>query len=517
MTKAEAEKLLREVAALRTSKTEADQALRENAELRALVARLTEQVAKLTDRVTELLAIAQRRVRKPSPEKPPEPRPELVGDAKRAFEERPAPPARPARTKPEKKKVEPTGRKPLPQHLEADEHRLRPTQCEHCGSAALDAADELVEEKLHVVKEHQRRRVVRRSTCRCRDCGGRTTPLSLPAPYARSKVTSDWLAWFVHNKFALLSPLDRIRRDLAERGVPLAMGTLVGFVERAADLLDPIDGLHWKQLLVGSWMATDGTGLKVLVPDLPKAHNGYIELYRNRECAVFLYAAEKSSDDVVARLEPFRGTLTADAEHRFNALYTSKTIIEAGCNAHGRRKFRDAEATQPVLAAEGGAFVGAMFDEEEKAQQLGLTGEALLEHRRRRIRPIADEFDRWRAAVLPTLLPSDPLMAAVRYYKNHHDALYRFIDDPDVPIDNSATEREFQNVAKLRLNMLFAGSTEGAHRACVLLGIVATCRAVGVPVQAYLAWAFDRLGTHRKVFGLELEQMTPAAFKKTLG
>lgn len=29
--------------------------------------------------------------------------------------------------------------------------------------------------------------------------------------------------------------------------------------------------------------------------------------------------------------------------------------------------------------------------------------------------------------------------------------------DPDVPIDNSPTEREFQNVAKLRLNMLPAG------------------------------------------------------------
>ncbi len=62
-----------------------------------------------------------------------------------------------------------------------------------------------------------------------------------------------------------------------------------------------------------------------------------------------------------------------------------------------------------------------------------------------------------------------------------------------------------------------AGSTEGAHRACVLLGIIATCRAVGVPAQAYLAWAFDRLGTHRDVFGLKLEDMTPAAFKNTLG
>jgi hypothetical protein len=35
-------------------------------------------------------------------------------------------------------------------------------------------------------------------------------------------------------------------------------------------------------------------------------------------------------------------------------------------------------------------------------------------------------------------------------------------------------------------------------------------------VQAYLTWAFERLGTHRDVFGLPLEEMTPAAFKKTL-
>ena len=38
---------------------------------------------------------------------------------------------------------------------------------------------------------------------------------------------------------------------------------------------------------------------------------------------------------------------------------------------------------------------------------------------------------------------------------------FRFVDDPLVPIDNSPTEREFQNVAKLRLNMLFAGENMG--------------------------------------------------------
>ena len=177
---------------------------------------------------------------------------------------------------------------------------------------------------------------------------------------------------------------------------------------------------------------------------------------------MFQYEADKAADGVVAKLAPFRDTLTADAEHRFHAVFATGRVVEAGCNAHGRRKFHDAEATRPGLAAEGGAFIAAM-------------------------------------------------------YQRHGAALFRFFDDPDVPIDNSPTEREFQSVAKLRLNMLFAGSTEGAHRACVLLGTVATCRAVGIPVQAYLTWAFERLGTHRDVFALPVEQLTPVAFKRARG
>ncbi|MCC7108647.1 MAG: IS66 family transposase [Deltaproteobacteria bacterium] len=501
---------------------------RENAELRAqlalvtthftgVVEQLTLQLAKLNERIAELLPAAQRRRRKhataPDP-RPPAAPPVLLDDAKRAFEERPTAPEKPVDKPKEKKPRKPTGRKALPSHLQAEETNLRPDACARCGGGELDAADEVVEEKLHVVKEHLRRRVVRRTTCRCRSCGARTTPRSLPAPYERSKVTCEWLAWFVHQKFGLLTPLDRLRRDLAERKVPLAMGTLVSFIERAADILAPIDGLHWKQLLAGHWMATDGTGLKVLVPKLPEAHDGYIELYRNRDVAVFQYEPDKGGESVVSKLASFRGTLTADAEHRFNAVYESGRVVEAGCNAHGRRKFSDAEATQPKLAVEGGAFLGAMYGEEEKARALGLTGDVLREHRQQHLRPIADDFDKWLAAVQPALLPSEPLMAGVRYYRTHRDALYRFIDDPDVPIDNSPTEREFQNVAKLRLNMLFAGSSEGAHRACVLLGIVASCRAVGVPVQAYLAWAFERLGTHKDTFNLPLEELTPAAFRR---
>ena len=119
-------------------------------------------------------------------------------------------------------------------------------------------------------------------------------------------------------------------------------------------------------------------------------------------------------------------------------------------------------------------------------------------------------------AVEPTLTPTDPLAEAIRYYRNHWDALFRFVDHPEIPIDNSASEREYQHVAKMRLNSLFTGSTEGAHRAATLLGIAATCRALGVDPLAYLGWAFTRLGTHREIYGLTAAELTPAAISGTL-
>jgi hypothetical protein len=138
---------------------------------------------------------------------------------------------------------------------------------------------------------------------------------------------------------------------------------------------------------------------------------------------VFQYSPDKSGEGVLAKLARFRGTLTADAEHRFNGLYATRRVTESGCNAHGRRKFRDAEQTHPVLAKEGGAFIAAMYVAQEQAQTDGLEGAALLAHRRTHIRPIADDFAKWLVVVEPTLLPSDLLTSAVGYYRDHWAAL----------------------------------------------------------------------------------------------
>lgn len=137
---------------------------RENAELRAQLARVLVELARQSERISELLAVAQRKQRKAPVDRPPAPPPVVEGEARRAFEQRPKAPDKPAEDPPPKNKSKPTGRKPIPSHLEAEVHELRPDACADCGATALDVVDELVEDKLHVVKEHQRRRVVRRYT-----------------------------------------------------------------------------------------------------------------------------------------------------------------------------------------------------------------------------------------------------------------------------------------------------------------------------------------------------------------
>ncbi len=101
--------------------------------------------------------------------------------------------------------------------------------------------------------------------------GPHDRPLAASPPHERSKVTSAWLAWLVHMKVSMLVPLDRLHRDLASQGIELAMSTLVGVNERGADLLEAINGHHRPLRLAGAWMATDRTGLKVLVPTLKAA------------------------------------------------------------------------------------------------------------------------------------------------------------------------------------------------------------------------------------------------------
>lgn len=404
------------------------------------------------------------------------------------------------------------GRNAPPKHLPSDEEHHEVSGCGQCGGRVLKR-DVLEKSVYTVVPSYVRRRVIRRERVVCADpaCGQATTATMPPMPCDRALYDCAFIAWIVTMKFAYLMPLDRIQALLASQGVHIAMGTLVHLVERATELADAVDGEHMKQLRAGKYLCFDGTGLKVLVPGQDKAWDGYFEVFTRDELTVFQFDLTKHADELRDRLSRVAGVLVTDAESRNKAGAPGATF--AHCNAHVVRRFREAVRVQPELAKEGLAFLDALYHIEKTARKKGLTGEALTAARQEG-RPTLERFKRWLHEVANgDLPPSDPVRKIAEYYRRHWDGLTRFMDDPDLPIDNNQAEREFQRHAKLRLASLFAGSIEGAHRWATLLGVVRTAQKHELDVQAYLTWLFERRGTHRARFGMRARDLTPAAYK----
>ncbi len=482
------------------------------AELTAAVVRLTEQVAKLLGR----------RTKKPVPSPKARPAHDATlhtapssGDLDPVLAGRPKPPEIPAEPEKVRGPVSPSGRTRVPEHLVTDSESHRPGRCDQCGGEDLRIVGEEITHQLDTIREHLRRREIVRKRCRCNGCNT-TTLADMPAmPWNKSKFTANMLAHIAYTKMGLHVPLDRMRRDFELRGVKLAISTLVSVMAKTGDLLAAIDKVNWDELVAGSWMNVDGSGIDVVVQNEGVAR-GIFDVFTRDDLAVYTFSASKNGTDFAARLAKFKGTLVADAESRMNETYASGRITEAGCNSHGIRKFDEAESEYPQLAEEGRQFVAAMFYWEDKGRENGISADALLEWRREHIAPIAADFRRWIDVVRETLVPGTPLRKAVNYYYNHWDALMRFLGDPKIPMHNNAAERLFRSLDTGRHNWLFAGNEDSAHNLAVLMGLVATCRLQGIDPQNYLAWAIERRGTWRTRYGLAPKELTPAAYKRWL-
>lgn len=437
------------------------------------------------------------------------------------------------------------GRKPKADHLERDTTESRPDVCAHCNGSKLVARDELVSEEYDYVRAHVRVRRTIRAVCVCTDCLRRTVPELPPMPFDRVSCTFAMMAWLCFAKCGLFLPLDRIMRDLAAQGVTIPSATLTRWWQRGADLLLPVAAVLRASLLTTTHIRTDGTGLCVVnlrrkgkpVKGAERvgetdaegwllergAVHGQILVFGNDEYAVYWFTDTKEGHHALDFLtigideqgNPIRwkGTLTADALNAHDCLFEDGDRIEAGCNAHGFRKFRDDADKAPLLASKAMGFIGGLYDVEAEAKRKKLEGAELLAYRKARAGPIAERFKRWLDEHVDDLLDTNPVRKAIRYYLNHWAALTRFLSDPKVELDNNWSERALRKVALLRNNSLYAGGRDGAIRLCTLFTLINTCRLIGVDPYSYLVWAMTRVVPHSTNRGLTPADVTPQAYK----
>ncbi len=334
------------------------------------------------------------------------------------------------------------------------------------------------------------------------------------------------LAFIVTSKFADYLPLYRLEDIFERQGFEISRATQSIWCGDVADLVQPLYLLMASEVRESHVVATDETTMPMLNPG--QTHPARMWVYvgdQDHPYNVFDFTLSRGRDGPKQFLKEYNQVLLADAYGGYNGVVVSNQMTRAGCWAHARRKFVDAEKTAPEIAREAVALIGRLYAVEKQAQELSVTER--LELRRKHSVPVLAEL---RARLLQwkeQLLPKHPMAEAVNYVLGQWQELNVFANDGAVPIDNNVSEREMKRVVLNRKNSLFVGNERGGRTAALLASLTSTCRRRDVDPQLYFTqllmnlpqtkmselaeWLPDRWKLRHAQRLSELQITTPAA------
>jgi transposase len=340
-------------------------------------------------------------------------------------------------------------------------------------------------------------------------------PPAPPAVFEKSFADVSLLAGLLIDKFCYYLPLYRQHQRLGQAGIRLSRGTLTQWVQRAAELLEPIYYALLSSILQSQVLAMDETPIKAGRHGKGKLHTGYFwPLYGDQDEIAFPFAASRAQAVVREALGKFCGILLTDGYIVYERFaQTVNRLVHAQCWSHTRRHFVDAEQAEPQLVAEALDRIGAFYKEEAYIRAHGLEAEAKLAHRGEYTKPLVEAFFPWlkQTVITEVLLPSNPFAQAARYALEREAALKVFLAYPHVPIDTNHLERQIRAIALGRRNWLFCWTEVGARHVGIIQSLLASCRLQGVDPYGYLVDVLQRVDTHP---AFDVHLLTPRLWKQ---
>ena len=406
-----------------------------------------------------------------------------------------------------------TGRRPFPAHLPRERVVVPgPTACTCCGSDRLAKIGEDVTETLEVVPRQWKviQTVREKFTCRACESIGQA-----PAPFhvvARGWAGPNLLAMILFEKYGQHQPLNRQSQRYAREGVELSLSTLADQVGACTMVLTPLYEALRVHVFAAARIHGDDTPVPVLAPGKTRTGRLWTCVRDDRPfagpappAAVFFYSPDRRGEHPEHHLQSFAGILQADAYAGFNKLYDGARrpgpVTEAGCWAHGRRKFfeladpalRKRSLLSPV-ALEAVKRIDTVFAIEREIN--GQPAEARLAVRQQRVLPLLNELEAWMRLERARLSRHADVAKAFDYMLTRWPAFTVFLRDGRICLTNNAAERALRGIALGRRAWLFAGSDRGGERAAVIYSLIATAKLNDVDPQAWLADVLARIADH---------------------
>lgn len=325
------------------------------------------------------------------------------------------------------------------------------------------------------------------------------------------------------NKFAYHLPIYRQQDMFAGTGWTPSRSTMLNILTQCHFILQPLLG-HFKQIVLDdSIVACDDTGVTLLYPKVPPVFdlsdpkqkriaevfadalengkpsiNAKMWAYRGQEIKlnVFDFTVSRHRDGPELYFENYTGTILGDCWHGFGSIAaeSSGSIVRAACNSHARRKFEDA-TDYPADRRKWMKWFQELFDIETRAKSLSSEerlslrqseSQAIWESMRTELDTIDDRTEQ-------VVLPKSELRKALNYLRNHWTELTRYLDDPQLPMDNNECEQLMKQVGLGRKNWLFAGSVAGGERNAGFMTLVSSAHRNDLDVRAYVNDILQRL------------------------
>ena len=341
--------------------------------------------------------------------------------------------------------------------------------------------------------------------------------VNLPDKYkncmGRTQVTESLITQILTMHFYYGMTLGEIESWLKGMGLNFAHSTVMNWIEKSADILEPLDKPLQKEITTHSEVHGDETTVKGkdkrLAAKGEKEEDVEDDLHYFKRWIFCYYAplvgltqfvfhergrrtqeaVQKYFEDVIEKLY-----LHSDGAPIYKCYDTGELIVRIACLVHMRRPFYKLKDVS-IDAMKMLKIFEDIFKEDRNIKESFTNPDDITRERVLRIAPLLNEMksylDKLKASLSAEVEPE--LLKAVNYALTEYPCMLRCLEDGSLDLSNNICERQIRRIAKYRNNSFFVGSPEAGVRFARLMSVFANIRNHNLDPVEYLCDVFRRI------------------------
>ena len=328
-------------------------------------------------------------------------------------------------------------------------------------------------------------------------------------------VGADLLATLIDNKFNHHLPEYRQIKMLGELGLKLPTSTVNDWIHATANVLYPLYESQREAVMAGRYVQIDEVPWNIADRKGQACRKGYAWQFRDvspHPRGTFFYYHKGSRGGEIPRtqLRGYQGVIQNDGYKVYNEFENVPGITVLACIAHIRRKFVDAQKSNP-LAGEAVKYIATLYALEENLKEAEATYDEIRQERQRLAVPILKGIEVWMQTALMSCTPKEPLAVAIKYALSLWPRVMRYTEDGRYLIDSNPVERGQRPSTLGRKNYLFSQNDRGAEDNAIFYTFMVSCECLGINPYDWIKHTLENIRPDMEE--VELIKLLPYNFK----